>query len=222
MSQLLTQNSKMKKSSQTGTTVVNWTLPAFRSETGFTTCPNARACVSGCYARSGTYRFKSSVVAHNGKLDLALSANFVPEMIAEIENWLKKRSVQNLKVRIHDAGDFFSVEYLNKWLAIMSHFKTNERVTFYAYTKMVSMFKTVAIPANFRVIFSFGGSEDHLIQIETDFHSRVFESIQELEAAGYQNGTDDDMVAAIGNCPKVGLVYHGAKNFTNTNWGKVP
>jgi hypothetical protein len=49
----------------------------------------------------------------------------------------------------------------------------------------------------------------------------VFESIEALESQGYIDGTDDDMVAAIGASPKVGLVYHGAKNYSNTTWDKV-
>jgi len=221
MAQLLTQNGKMKKSSQNGITVVNWTLPAFQSETGFRTCPNATKCVSGCYARSGTYRFKSSVVAHGAKLDLSQSEAFVGTMIAEIDQWLKKRSVQHLKVRIHDAGDFYSVSYLDKWLKIMSHFENNPRVSFYAYTKMVSQFKKIRIPLNFRVIFSFGGSEDHLIDRTQDRHAMVFESLDALESQGYIDGTQDDLVAAMGDCLKIGLCYHGAKSYQNTTWNKV-
>jgi len=219
---LLTQNAKMKKSSQSGTTVVNWTLPAFQSETGFKTCPMASACVSGCYARSGTYRFKSSVSAHNAKLELSQSENFVPAMISEIETWLKKRSVENLKVRIHDAGDFYSLEYFEKWIAIMRHFETEKRVSFYAYSKMVKMIQSYKnLPVSFRVIFSFGGKQDDLIQIETDFHSKVFESLEALQAAGYVDSTQDDLIAAQGKQNKIGLVYHGAKNYQNTTWDKV-
>ena len=221
--ELLTQNGKMKKSSQNGITVVNWTIPAFQSSTGLRTCPNAGLCAKGCYARSGTYRFSNVAKAHEAKLALTQTDTFVSEMIAEINRWLSKKSTTSLKVRIHDAGDFYSVEYLDKWLQIMQAFQTDTRVSFYAYTKQVEMFKslTQAIPSNFRLIFSFGGRQDALIDIENDFHSRVFESIQALEAAGYQNGTDDDMVAAMDSCPKVGLVYHGAKSYENTVWNKV-
>ena len=222
---LLTQNGKMRKSSQNGITVVNWTIPAFMSQTGIKTCPNAGLCAVGCYARSGTYQFGASKAAHERKLELTQSETFVSEMVAEINRWLSKKSTQHLKVRIHDAGDFYSVDYLNKWLEIMQVFKNDTRVSFYAYTKQVEMFrneiKQGRIPAAFRVIFSFGGKQDKLIQIETDFHSRVFESIQALEEAGYQNGTDDDMVAAMGASPKIGLVYHGVKKFDNTAWNKV-
>ena len=220
---LLTQNSKMKKSSQNGITVVNWTIPAFMSQTGIKTCPNAGLCAIGCYARQGAYMFGNVKIAHEAKLELTQTDTFVLDMMAEINLWLSKRSTKHLKVRIHDAGDFYSLEYLNRWIEIMSHFENDSRVSFYAYTKQVQMFQNEAkrIPANFRVIFSFGGKQDNLIQLDTDFHAKVFETMDQLETAGYQNGTDDDMVAATGKSNKIGLVYHGTKNYVNTKWNKV-
>ena len=219
---LLTQNSKMKKSSQNGITVVNWTIPAFMSQDGTKTCPNAGLCAVGCYARQGAYVFSNVQRAHEAKLALTQNDAFVPEMVAEIERWLKKRNVGHLKVRIHDAGDFYSMEYVSKWFAVMSHFETDSRVSFYAYTKQVKLFKDLgAVPPNFRLIFSFGGRQDALIDVSSDFHARVFESMADLKRAGYQNGTDDDMVAANGVSNKIGLVYHGTKNYTNTRWDKV-
>lgn len=220
---LLTQNTKMKKSSEKGLTVVNWTIPAFQSKTGLKTCPNAGLCAAGCYARSGTYLFSNVQRAHEEKLALTQTDTFVSEMIAEIEAWLKKKSVKHLKVRIHDAGDFYSLIYLGNWFIIMDHFKDNGRVSFYAYTKQVEMFKNVksSIPSNFRVIFSLGGKQDSLINKETDFHSRVFETVEALENAGYVDGTSDDLVAAIGESNKIGLVFHHAKNWSNTAWSKV-
>lgn len=220
--QLLTQNSKMKKSSQNGITLVNWTLPAFQSETGFRTCPMAQSCVSGCYARSGTYRFKMSVLAHNEKLVLSQSDAFVPEMIAEIETWIKKRTVKHLKVRIHDAGDFYDLSYFEKWIKIMSHFEKDSRVSFYAYSKMIKMIKEYGpLPESFHIIFSFGGKQDSLIDREKDSHSLVFSSIENLLASGYINGTDDDMIAANPVNKKIGLVYHGVKKIENTDWEKI-
>lgn len=222
--ELLTQNGKMKKSSQNGITVVNWTIPAFQSKTGLKTCPNAGLCAVGCYARQGAYMFGNVKSVHEEKLALTQTDTFITEMINEIERWLNKRNVKHLKVRIHDAGDFYNNEYLNKWLYIMQFFAPNENVSFYAYTKQVSMFKAYdpkTMPKNFRVIFSFGGKQDSLIDTKTDFHSRVFETVDQLEAAGYDDASHDDMVAATGTNPKVGLCYHGTKNYSNTKWDKV-
>ena len=218
---LLTQNSKMKKSSSAGITVVNWTIPAFQSSTGIRTCPNAGACAAGCYARSGTYAFSNVKSAHEEKLALTLTAEFVPVMIAEIRSWLGKRTVKNLKVRIHDAGDFYNLQYATFWFNIMDAFKSEPRVSFYAYTKQVKMFKTLNIPKNFHLIFSMGGKQDALIDVNSDVHSRVFETNEALEAAGYTNGTDDDLVAGLVKSHKIGLVYHGAKSYKNTAWSSV-
>ena|ERR1700677_232602 len=220
---LLTQNGKMKKSSQNGITVVNWTIPAFQSRDGFKTCPNAGLCAIGCYARQGTYMFGNVRAAHEAKLELTKGYEFVSMMVNEISSWLAKRNTKHLKVRIHDAGDFYSLEYLNKWLSVIETFKNDARVTFYAYTKQVEMFQkeTARIPSSFTVIFSYGGRQDAKINVKTDRHARVFESLETLEAMGYVDGTDDDMVAAMGVSNKIGLVYHGAKNYDNTKWGKV-
>lgn len=220
---LLTQNGKMKKSSQNGITVVNWTIPAFLSQGGIKTCPNAGLCAAGCYARQGAYIWDNVKSAHEAKLKLTQDDAFIGMMVAEIERWLKKRTVKHLKVRIHDAGDFYSVSYWNRWQAIMSHFEADNRVSFYAYTKQIKMFKNEigSIPSNFRLIFSFGGLQDALIDVNTDRHARVFDSVETLTGQGYVDGTSDDMVAAMGDSLKVGLCYHGTRSYSNTKWSQV-
>ena len=121
---------------------------------------------------------------------------------------------KQLVVRIHDSGDFYSLEYTLKWFDIM--LKLPE-VKFYAYTKMVPLFnllrKQGKLPNNFRIIYSEGGLADKLIK-DTDFHARVFNSETELINAGYANAMDDDLIAGLGDHNKIGLVYHGAKSKT--------
>lgn len=220
---LLTQNSKMKKSSLEGLTVVNWTIPAFQSKTGLRTCPNAGACAAGCYARMGAYVWSNVQAAHEAKLALTQGPEFVSTMVSEIQSWLKKRTVKNLKVRWHDAGDVYSLEYLKKLVEVMRFFETDKRVSFYAYTKQVQLIKENSdiLPSNFTVIFSYGGKQDDMIDQKTDRHSRVFETIEDLKAASYADGTDDDMVAATGKSNRIGLVFHGNKSYKNTAWDKV-
>jgi hypothetical protein len=152
---------------------------------------------------------------------LTKHAQFKALIIADIQAWLDKPKTRNLKVRIHDAGDFYSEQYLNDWLFIMGYFSSEKRVSFYAYTKQVELFKCIDIPANFTVIYSLGGKQDRLIDTSKDMHSRVFESEQDLLDAGYLNATEDDLVAGLAKSTKIGLVYHGAKNNNNTLWPKV-
>ncbi len=209
----LTQNSKMAKMS--GVKTYNGGIPAYQSTTGLKTCPNAAACAKGCYATMGAYRFSNVARVFEQRLKLSQSPNFALIINAEI----KRRKVQRL--RIHDSGDFYSIEYTQKWLNIM---RANPDVQFYAYTKMVSMFKELAddgqLPPNFTIIYSFGGTQDKLINRAVDRHSWVFSSLEALKAAGYANASENDAVALDGN-PKIGLVYHGTKSFENTDWGKT-
>jgi len=216
MTNLFTQNSKMKKSmAGKGIKIVNFTLPAFRSKDGFSTCPNAKNCVNGCYARSGAYLWSTVSNKHHANLTATQSPLFVTLAIAELQ---KKKP--NL-VRVHDSGDMYSEEYMLKWFAIA---KSLPQIKFYAYTKMVSLVKSYIerglIPDNFDFIFSYGGSEDKLINPKSDRHSRVFEHLDDLWANGYIDASSDDMLALTNN-KKIGLIFHHQKSYSNTNWNKV-
>jgi hypothetical protein len=220
---LLKQNSKMVKSGKNDKVVFNFGIPAFISkQTGIKTCPNAGACAAGCYARSGTYNFSNVANAYENKLKATLSDDFVDVINAEIKLIQVKNKGKKVYIRIHDSGDFYSLEYWSKWQSII---EKNSAVEFYAYTKQVEMFKSQAIEHkslnNFTLIFSMGGLQDHLIDRNTDRHSMVFETLEKLETEGYNNSSDDDLQAIEPNKTKVGLYYHGNKSFKNTLWSKV-
>jgi hypothetical protein len=58
---------------------------------------------------------------------------FIARMIADIGK------VRNLRAfRVHDSGDFYSREYALDWFRIMAALP---HVQFYAYTKMVPLFR---------------------------------------------------------------------------------
>ena len=136
------------------------------------TCPQAGACLNFCYAQVGSYAFKASLVAHTRNLQFALDLpfDFADQMIAEIK---RKRVVH--AIRIHDSGDFFSRAYFMVWKSIM---EACPETNFYAYTKMVPLFKKLdaegMLPKNFTVIYSQGGKFDNLIDKSKDRHSHVF------------------------------------------------
>ena len=214
MTKLLTQNSKMKKSGLGN--IYNFGIPAFKSSTGLMTCPMAKACAVGCYARSGAYLFSNVAKAYEYRLAQTLKADFKDQIQTEINKLVKKH--KTVMIRIHDSGDFYNVEYVKKWFEIM---QSNPSVSFYAYTKMITLFESLKpeLPSNFKLIYSYGGKEDAKIKA-TDRHSKVFETIEALKASGYVDTSSDDLMA-LGSNPKIGLVYHGNKNFENTSWNKV-
>lgn len=224
---LLTRNSKIKKSEKR---TFNFGIPALKSSTGVFTCPNAGICANGCYAQSGAYLFSNVAQAFEKRLAITQTPAFERLILNEL---IKKR-VERL--RIHDSGDFYLTDkngnisrirsanththYLDRWISIML---LAPKVEFYAYTKMVSLFKTYekagALPKNFTLIYSYGGKEDHLINPAIDRHSRVFKSVRELKALEYVDASKQDDIALESN-PRIGLVYHGNKNYENTSWNK--
>lgn len=225
--QVLTQNGKMKKSSQGDIALYNWTIPAFKSQDGTITCPNASKCVIGCYAKQGSYIWSKVQLSHQNKLDLTKHPNFTEIMIDAINSKVNtnKKKGKKCLIRVHDAGDFYSLDYTLSWFRIMRHFETEPSVSFYAYTKEVSRFKSLEvnydnIPKNFTIIFSLGGKLDSLIDQQKDRHAKVFQSETKLLKDGYIDASNDDTLALTSN-PKVGLIYHGTKGYSKTAWSKV-
>jgi hypothetical protein len=188
--------------------IFTWTLPALAAKlsTGknLLVCPSAGVCAQLCYARSGTYNFSNVKKAHVRNLESIVND---PEgWKAELTNELKAKRYQGGKsVRIHDSGDFFTEQYFLLWLDIA---KENPHVFFYAYTKEVAMVKKHQLPDNFVIIFSMGGTQDHLVDKEKDRHADVFPSIEALEEAGYSDQEASDLLAATLPTTKIGIVVN--------------
>jgi len=197
---LLTQNSKLKKTSiENKMRVMNFSLPAYKTITGKTVCPFAKDCIKYCYAQKGNYRYPSVIKGLNNRYELSKTAEFVPKMNATIT--LERPT----HVRIHDSGDFYSIAYLNKWVTIAND---NKEVIFYAYTKSIKFFiNGLKLPKNLKIIFSEGSKTDNLINVKKDRHARIFKSKELLQASGYIDASNNDLKAITDN-KKVGLVYH--------------
>ena len=194
----LSTNSKLKRDG-----IYSFGIPAYKSKTGLVTCPAASKCIKGCYARNGLYNMPSVSKAQEARLALALDSEL---FIAVMDTEIRKRKVR--VCRIHDSGDFFSAEYRDAWFAIMGY---NPNVRFYAYTKNIPLFHGITLPSNFTLIYSEGGKYDSAIDRHSQRHSRVFESIEALKAAGYVDTTEHDKNAYESENHRIGLVYHGSK-----------
>lgn len=207
---LFTQNSDLKKSG-----IFGWTLPAHIVELTngekFNTCPSAGACAGFCYAKTGTFKFSNVLSAHVKKLESVLFDR--DKWLNDIETELKNKKYLGKFIRIHDAGDFFSIQYAIDWLNIAKKFP---QITFYSYTKEVEMFKHQLkeyIPENFIVIYSFGGKQDHLIDVENDRHSDVFMDYEQMIKEGYIDIEADDKLSAISENKKIGLFRNNIPHY---------
>lgn len=208
-------NAKLLKTSGGKYRVVGFGLPA---DVDFTvdgvqqnTCPAALACRAVCYAKQGTYRFANVIKARHHNLALSQRADFAALIIADLSALVvktpRKRKPYNV-VRLHDAGDFYSQEYLNAWATVAAAYPD---VTFYAYTKSVHLDMS-SIPNNLRITQSLGGKYDNLVQLGKA-HSRIFSSEDARLAAGYEDGNASD-IPAIEGVTNIGLTYHGGRKLT--------
>mgnify|MGYP003134822567 FL=1 len=199
---LLTQNSKLKKTSKSlGLRVFNFGIPAYKSASGKLTCPFADACVKFCYAKKGAYIWSNVQPAFEKRYQLSKTDDFVNKMNQEI---IKKKPDY---VRVHDSGDYYSKAYLQKWLDIAMH---NPSVRFYSYTNMVAMFQKTDLPENYDVIFSDSGKQKHLIRTSKDRYTNIFTSEQKLNRAGFVNASKIDLYATkwFNKNNKIGLIFH--------------
>jgi len=199
---LLTQNSKLKKTSKSlNLRVFNFGIPAYKSASGKLTCPMADACVKFCYAKKGAYIWSNVKPAFEKRYELTKTDEFIDAMNTEIKR--KKPDY----VRVHDSGDYYSPAYLKKWIQIAIH---NPDVRFYSYTNMVDMILKTSLPDNYDIIFSYSGKQKHLINERKHRHTKIFYSNSDLISAGYTDASSVDLYATrwFNKTNKVGLVFH--------------
>jgi Gene product 88 len=207
---LLGSNGKLSKAN-----IWQFTLPAAKASVVIdgqlqekTICLGAKECLNFCFASSGSYIFRASLVAHTRNLQFVLDKpfDFVEAAIKEIKG---KKNLH--AIRLHDSGDWFSRAYFMVWKSIM---EACPNVLFYCYTKALPLIKKLEaegmLPSNFTVIYSEGGKFDHLIDKTKDRHSHVFSTEEDCLKAGYVLNEEDDKPATDRNIMKIGLVVHGA------------
>jgi len=185
---ILRQNQKIQHSGGDFEKLLNIGIPALRGlvvdeETNeliiVNTCPGAGDCQLFCYAMKGNYiRCPATWLALSHVLNYLLNDpdGFVETLSVEIQKELdkvakfdKKKEKEGLLVqptkivlRWHDAGDFFSPEYLEVAYELCRRFPT---VEFYCYTKLASIALNPNKPKNFMTTFSLGARADQEIRI---------------------------------------------------------
>ena len=202
MKNLLTQNSKLKKTSkELNKRVFNFGITAYKSVTGKIICPFAKDCIKYCYAQKGAYSWSNVKPAFERRYELTKTLSFVPLMIDEI----KKKKADF--IRIHDSGDFYSPLYVQKWISIA---EALPNVNFYAYTKSHDFFRGLDLPSNLDIIFSEGSKLDKKLNKNTERHASIFNSKEELKKAGYVDASKLDLYATkfFSKNHKIGLIYH--------------
>ncbi|WP_234334279.1 GP88 family protein [Streptomyces sp. NRRL B-1347] len=214
---LLGQNSELREDGVWG-----WTLPALAARlpdgTTVKTCPAAGVCASACYARNGSYLIPSVAARHVENLRYVVED--LPGWTRQMSAELAHQRYRGGWIRIHDSGDFFSPAYLAAWLRIMAF---RPWVSFYCYTKELTLFREMVEPApprNFRWVYSYGGREDHLLDPARDRVADVFPDEASITGAGWHSQDRSDLLAVLGPAP-VGIPANNIPRFRNRMAGRT-
>lgn len=120
-----------------------WNLPAQK------TCPGCtKTCTSKCYAKKAERLYRGVLACREQNLTDSKQEIFVSSLISEIQRMTKRKSYKYF--RIHESGDFYSQEYLDKWFEICRAFPD---IRFLAFTKSFSLDFSQK-PDNLQVIYS--------------------------------------------------------------------
>jgi hypothetical protein len=86
------------------------------------------------------------------------------------------------------------------------------------------MFKRIVeydCPKNFRYLYSLGGREDHLIDLELDRHADVFPDDAAILEAGYSNQDASDLLAITLPSNKIGIPQNNIPQFRKRLAGRT-
>ena len=115
--------------SKLGRKILSFSLPAKK------TCKPSKWCQEKCYACKGLFLVFQDRISkcYERNYQASLSDTFVNDINKELS---RKRTAKY--IRIHASGDFYSSEYIKKWVEIV---KANPRHHFLAFTKRMDFEK---------------------------------------------------------------------------------
>jgi hypothetical protein len=138
-----------------------------------------------------------------------------------IERTLSPKVKLGKPIRAHVAGDFFNQIYFDAWMEVA---RRQPNRLFYAYTKALPFWvkRLKTIPKNFKLVASYGGTHDWMIEKYKLRSATVVESLEEAKKLGLPVDHDDSH--AYGTNKDFALLVHGQQpkgtSFART-WRKL-
>lgn len=105
-------NIAIQGNSKMGKDVYIFNLPAKQTCTPTSWCLEGKNGKPACYALRNNFLLPSVLKSTSERYEMSKSDNFIEEMI----NFIKKKKVKYF--RIHSSGDFYSEDYIDKWIEI--------------------------------------------------------------------------------------------------------
>tara|TARA_R110002020_G_scaffold113236_1_gene260235 strand:- start:9292 stop:11391 length:2100 start_codon:yes stop_codon:yes gene_type:complete len=162
-----------------------------------------------CYAARAQGQYPGANVQAFKNLDLLKRMKTKEKMANLIIKSMEYHGLANTDIlRIHEAGDFFSQDYLDAWIEVA---KRMPQTLFYAYTVSLPyyMARKNSLPKNFKVIASMDKHNEKFIMDNGLRYSRVVGTEEEARALGLPIDVDDSI--AWGSDDNFALVIHGSQ-----------
>lgn len=106
-------------------------------------CPfRSAGCEKVCYATKGRHNCSNVKDSRERSANETHRKDFSDALIytIELEKTTGRYSGKVMLIRIHESGDFYSVQYLKKWVKVWEHFDGDMSVRFVFYTKSFPFF----------------------------------------------------------------------------------
>ena len=169
-----------------------------------------------CFAASGEVQYDSAFYNRANNFQMIVDAIKDNSVVDLIHNSIQHHRTRNTKkVRIHEAGDHFSVAYLDAWIQVALR---NPDLIFYCYSKSLQLFLGKELPENFYMTASYGGKWDYLID-EGHFprYAKVVMYEEDAQELGLEVDHDDSH--CLGDKPFALLVHNTQPK--GSDWGKA-
>jgi len=153
------------------------------------TCRGAGECAKWCYSKKAEKSYPNCLKARMRNFEASKRTDFEKKMI-EALRWEMSKG-RNI-LRLHEDGDAYNQEYLNKWKRIA---KFLPDLTIFAFTKSHDLDLWTDLPNNFILIQSLGSRFDDKVDWFRNT-ARVIDKITEMRIVEYL-------------CP-----YHDKEHFT--------
>jgi|TARA_R110000822_G_scaffold91044_1_gene210087 hypothetical protein len=166
-----------------------------------------------CYAARQQAQYKGAANKAFKNLDLmmdAKKAGGAEGMATLILKSLKFHGLENSKVfRIHEAGDFFDVEYFKAWMMVASKLPSTR---FYAYTTSIQFWIGAkgSVPKNMKLIASMDKNNAKFIVDNGLRYALVVYSPEQAKELGLRIDVDDTL--AWSTDENFALIIHGGQH----------
>jgi hypothetical protein len=177
-------------------------------------------CEFRCFSASQEAFYTGTYNARKHNTDII--QNYIGDAAGELALYIQSQlpEYEDVIYRLHVAGDFFHLRYFKAWLLVA---RMNPSCVFYTYTKAIPFWiKHIrAIPDNFILTASYGGTHDHLIDKHGLRYARVVPTVEEANRLGLEIDHDDSHAYDPSTRDKsFALLIHGLQP-PGSMWGKA-